>query len=137
MLNKYEKIALLLADGGMLLYWFIVFLNYANLIYIAPEYMFSDYNSPLMVAWNLSFLPIDIAFSVLGLLALLAPITKKTKTLFNIVSLTLMFCAGVMAVSFWAIIGFYDWFWWGINLWLVILPIVILLNHRRQQNIND
>ena len=45
--------------------------------------------------------------------------------LFNIsdVSLSLMFCAGLMAISFWAIRGSYDLFWWGVNLWLILLSL--------------
>lgn len=120
-----QKKLIILTDLGMLLYWFIILMAAQNVLNIPPDYMYSDHTSPFMVYWNLSFLPIDIMFSVLGIASITLPLKDKLKENLNIISLTLMFCAGFMAISFWAIAGDFDPFWWGINLWLVILPIAI------------
>jgi peptidoglycan biosynthesis protein MviN/MurJ (putative lipid II flippase) len=42
----------------------------------------------------------------------------------QIISLTLMFCAGLMALSFWALQCWFDVAWWGMNAWLVALSVV-------------
>ena len=41
-------------------------------------------------------------------------------------SLSLTFCAGLMAISFWAIRGDFDPTWWGVNLALMIWPLFYL-----------
>ena len=129
-IGKSQKTLLLLTDAGMLLYWLIVFLDALSLIALNPEYMYSDYQNPLMVAWNLSFLPIDVAFALSGLVALLYPLSQKTKETLITISLTLMFCAGVMALSFWIILEDFNLFWWGVNLWLMALPIAVIVQSR-------
>ena len=43
-----------------------------------------------------------------------------------IVSLSLTFCAGLMAISFWAIRGDFDPTWWAVNLALMIWPLFYL-----------
>ncbi len=132
LLGKNQKMLVAATDFGMLVYWLLVFLNFLEIISLDPEYMYSDYGDPTIVAWNLSFLPIDLAFSVLGLIGIFYALADKTKELFNVISLSLMFCAGIMAISFWLIVADYKIFWWLINLWLVVLPVGLLLNWRAQ-----
>ncbi len=55
----------------------------------------------------------------------LLTITEARKML-SMFSLSLMFSAGLMAISFWIIEQFYDPFWWGLNLWLLVLPLAIV-----------
>ena len=129
-IGKSQKTLLLLTDAGMLLYWLVVFLDALSLIALNPEYMYSDYQNPLMVAWNLSFLPIDVAFALSGLVALLYPLSQKAQETLITISLTLMFCAGVMALSFWLILEDFNLFWWGVNLWLMALPIAVIVRNR-------
>ena len=129
-IGKSQKTLLLLTDAGMLLYWLVVFLDALSLVRLNPEYMYSDYQNPLMVAWNLSFLPIDVAFALSGLVALLYPLSQKAKETLITISLTLMFCAGVMALSFWIILEDFNLFWWGVNLWLMALPIAVIVQNR-------
>ena len=87
----------------------------------------------MVVAWNWSFLPLDLLFAVAGLLARFGPMEGKASGVLAIVSLSLMFCAGLMAVSFWMIQQFYDPFWWGVNLWLVLLSSVALIRRARSK----
>ena len=42
-----------------------------------------------------------------------------------IVGLTLTFCAGLMAVSFWALYGDVNLVWWAPNIVLMIVPCVL------------
>ncbi len=126
-LGRIEKRFVLITDVGMLLYWLIIFMAYAGIAQVPPEYMYSDYGNPLIVAWNLSFLPIDIAFSVLGLAAMTLPLQSSTRGQLNTISLTLMLCAGLMAISFWSVTGAFDLLWWAVNGWLVLLPMVIFV----------
>jgi hypothetical protein len=60
---------LTLTEGGILLYWIFAFFVVAGLINVAPEYMYSDYQNPVIVSWNWSFFPLDILFAVLGLVS--------------------------------------------------------------------
>lgn len=119
------KFFLVVTEIAMLLYWVLISLVSLGVLSIPPEWMYSDHTNPLVVAWNWSFLPIDVLFSVTGLLAIYGKFSVKKKQSLMIISLTLMFCAGIMAISFWAIRGEFDLFWWGMNIWLMILPLLI------------
>lgn len=117
------RVLLTLTEAGMLLYWLFASLAALSVISIPPELMYSDYENPLVVSWNWSFLPIDIAFAGLGLMQRFFMVPGRSRDLTAACGLTLMFCAGVMAISYWVLQGFYDPFWWGLNLWLMALSI--------------
>ena len=52
----------LVVDIGFILYWTV------TLLHLIPEaYLFKDYEDPILVAWNWSFLPLDLFISVTGL----------------------------------------------------------------------
>lgn len=110
----------------MLLYWVLAAALVFDLISIDPALMYSDYENPLVVAWNWSFFPIDIAFAVTGLSARFGSVSGPLKFKLEIVSALLMFCAGLMAVSFWTLTGDFDATWWGMNVWLMLLGMVNL-----------
>jgi hypothetical protein len=79
------------------------------------------------VAWNWSFLPVDLAFSILGLAAVRAarrgnPIWRPLALL----SLAFTMVAGGMAVSYWTLLGEFDPSWFLPNLALVIWPLFFL-----------
>ncbi len=59
---KKLKYLFLIVDIGFILYWVITLLKI-----IPPEYLYSDYNNPMMVDWNWSFLPLDLCISYTGL----------------------------------------------------------------------
>ncbi|MCL6282984.1 YvaD family protein [Ruegeria sp. 2012CJ41-6] len=117
------KTLLTLTEAGMLLYWALALAALAGWQIIPPDQMYSDYEDPLIIAWNWSFFPLDVTFAVLGLTGRFAISDPARKAQVGLVALTLMFCAGLMALSFWSIRLWFDPLWWGLNLWLVILPV--------------
>ena len=120
-------IALTVTDVAFILYWTLAALSQVGVIQIPPEWMYANYDQPDVIAWNWSFLPIDLAFSVFGLKAVAAarrgdPAWRP----FAIVSLTLTMAAGGMAVSYWAILREFDPSWFLANLALVIWPLFFM-----------
>ena len=59
--------ALTITDILFLLYGSAAGLAQAGSLHIPPEWMYADYEQPQVIAWNWSVLPVDLAFSVLGL----------------------------------------------------------------------
>ncbi len=121
-------------DIGMLTYWAVTALMALGLLTLPPEWLFKDYDDPRVVAWNWSFLPIDLAFSLSGLWALHRERTgAEDWKIWATVSLTLTFCAGIMAISYWTLTGDFDPSWWIPNLFLTLwpLPFLFSLTHTR------
>jgi hypothetical protein len=113
----------------MLAYWIVAALVEAGTIAVPKAWMYPSFEDPMIVAWNWSFFPLDVLFAVSGLLALYGPWPRARSRLL-LASLVLMFCAGLMAISFWAIRGEFDPTWWGANLWLMALPILVSFRWR-------
>jgi hypothetical protein len=109
-----------LLDGGMILYWAISAIACFGIIALPKEMMYAGYGSMIVDAWNWSFAPLDIAFSALGLLAIwLAKNNDPRWQPVAILSLALTFCAGLMAISYWMLIDYYDFSWWLPNVALM------------------
>ena len=115
-------ILLTLTELGMILYWLVVSAGFLGLLHLNQVYMYTEYSNPIMASWNWSFFPLDMLFAILGLYGRFGQITNSQKRFLSNVSLSLMFCAGLMALSFWAIQGEFSWAWWGVNFWLMCLP---------------
>jgi hypothetical protein len=116
------KIFFLVTDIGFIIYWLI------TLLHIIPaEYLFKDYNNPILVAWNWSFLPLDLSISLTGITTLIL-YTRKSPAwkLTAVISLVLTFCSGLQAISFWAMRLDFDPLWWGTNLYLLVYPLFFL-----------
>lgn len=134
-MKKLISALLTSTEIGMISYWFVALLMLFGLLYIPPEYMYSNYENPTIVAWNWSFLPIDLIFSIVGLYGRFGQHSLYKKQLLETVSLSLMFCAGLMAISFWTIQNSYDVFWWGTNIWLIALSLTVFLrNYYAEKN---
>lgn len=131
-MNKTIKVLLTVTEVGMIAYWVFATLVLLNIIYVSPELMYSNYKNPIIVAWNWSFLPIDILFATIGLIATFVPMSKQRQQFLSIVSLTLMFCAGLMAISFWLLQQSFDPIWWTVNLWLMLLATAALFHKYNQ-----
>ncbi|GAA2208978.1 hypothetical protein GCM10009850_044360 [Nonomuraea monospora] len=113
------KIAMLITDVALLLYWVVVF---AGLI--PPELAYQDYTNPILTDWNASFVLLDLAASLTGLATLCA--TSSARPLMT-VSLTLTSTAGLQAVAFWALRGDFTLAWWLPNLFLLLFPLPALV----------
>jgi hypothetical protein len=123
------SILLTTTEIGMLAYWVLAASMALGLMNIPPDWMYSNHTDPIIVAWNWSFFPIDVLFAGTGLVARYS--ARAPKHLADI-SLTLMFCAGLMALSFWTIRREFDAFWWAANAWLVGMATFGLIYQRRK-----
>ena len=67
MIEAGNRVLLTITETGMLLYWLFAGLVAFGLISVEPESMYPDHTNPAVVAWNWSFLPIDVLFALSGL----------------------------------------------------------------------
>jgi hypothetical protein len=109
-------------DLGFIAYWLMTALHL-----IPAQYLFQDYTNPILTAWNWSFLPLDLAISASGLVALWAYQQKlEMWRSLALISLVLTFVSGLNAIAFWLIRGDFDPTWWIPNLYLMIYPLFFL-----------
>ncbi len=120
------RIALTATDVGFVAYWAVAALSQFGLIAIPSEWMYANYDQPDVIAWNWSYLPMDLAFSWFGLRAVARARTGRPWRGHALVSLTLTMAAGGMAVSYWALLGEIDPGWFGTNALLVIWPLFFM-----------
>lgn len=118
---------LLVTDVGFVLYWAVSLLVVVGLDVVPESWLFNDYDDPIVYAWNWSFFPLDMVLSACGLLAVRRhargdPSWRPLAAF----SLALTFCAGFMAISFWAIRLDFDPSWWAANLFLAVWPLCFL-----------
>lgn len=114
---------LLVIDIAFLAYWTFSALVLFGALKVAPSMMYADYDEPSVVAWNWSFLPIDLAFSLTGLSAVV--LSKRGNAAWialAIISMTLTSAAGAMAVTYWTLMGQFDPAWFLPNLAIFLLP---------------
>ena len=117
---KSLSFTLKLMDGGMIIYWAIMATACMGLIILPRDIMYAGYGSTIMDVWNWSFVPLDLAFSILGLASVRLAQKGDARWLpMALLSLALTFCAGLMAVSFWMLTGYFDISWWLPNLLLM------------------
>jgi hypothetical protein len=121
---RATKLLMLLTDLGFAAYWLVTALG------LIPEsWLFKDYHDPLLMAWNWSFLPLDLLVSASGLagLALVArrhrPRLRAAGRRLMLLSLAFTLCSGLMAIAFWAIRADFDPLWWSFNGFLLLYPI--------------
>lgn len=122
------KVLLLVTDLGFLLYWGVTALHV-----IPPEWAYQDYTNPLLVSWNWSFLPLDLAASAFGLAGY--ALWNRRVSLGSslvLVSLALTSSSGLNALAFWSFQGQFDPWWWGANGFLLLWPIPFLVAHLRR-----
>jgi hypothetical protein len=113
--------AFLVIDFGFIAYWAITLLDT-----IPVDYLFKDYDNPILHAWNWSFLPLDLLISASGLTAVIRVKRGESWRSWALISLVLTFCSGLQALSFWALRGDLDPAWWLPNLFLLLYPFVFL-----------
>lgn len=116
------KVFFLITDIGFLAYWFITLLHI-----IPPNLTFGDYENPIISAWNWSFMPLDLFISITGITSLILYI--KSNSLWKklaLISLSLTFCSGLQAISFWFLRSDFDLVWWVLNSYLIIYPLFFI-----------
>jgi hypothetical protein len=121
---KILKPFFLITDIGFITYWVITALHL-----IPPQYLYKDYTNPLLVAWNWSFLLLDLCVSASGLSSvyLYSRGSAHWRDL-ALISLVLTFCSGLQAISFFALHADFDPLWWLPNLYLLIYPIPFVVS---------
>lgn len=119
--------ALRITDVLFLLYWAAALGDLFGLFELPAQLMYAGYREPQVAAWNWSFFPLDIGFSVLGLWAVrLARAGNQLWRPIALVSLVLTLVAGLMAVAYWTILKQFDPSWFLPNLALLIWPLFFL-----------
>ncbi|MDP3853779.1 DUF5360 family protein [Phenylobacterium sp.] len=119
--------ALAITDLLFLAYWSLALLSQVGAVAIPADLMYAGYEDARVVAWNWSFFPLDLAFSVTGLLAVRA--ARRGDPAWRplaLISLTLTVVAGLMAVGYWAILREFDPAWFLPNLALAAWPFAFL-----------
>ena len=113
------RVFVLLTDVGFIAYWLATLLHL-----VPPSYLFKDYAEPLVVAWNWSFFPLDLAVSATGLASLWLQRRGDPRwPAWTLVSLTLTSCSGLMAIAFWGMRGDFELSWWLPNGFLLLYPL--------------
>lgn len=119
--------ALTITDFAFLIYWAAAALHALAIIQIPQEWLYTNADDPRVVAWNWSFFPLDVAFSLTGLAAVrYARVGSGAWRPLALISLILTMVAGGMAVGYWLLLAEYDPFWIGANTLLLIWPIPFL-----------
>lgn len=126
-MSRPLALLMLATDLLFLAYWVVAGLAEAGFIQLPPDAMYADYRNARVVAWNWSFLPVDLAFSLTGLAAVTAarrgsPIWRPLA----ILSLAFTATAGGMAVAYWTLLGEFDPGWYLPNLALLLWPMIFL-----------
>ena len=121
------RIALTLTDGLFIAYWTLAVLSVLGWVTIPDAWLYAEANNPRVVAWNWSFFPLDIAFSVTGILAIrYAGLQHSAWRPWALISLVLTMVAGTMAVGYWTLLQEFDWLWFLPNLALMLWPLAFL-----------
>lgn len=125
--------ALLVTDLAFLAYWSASALQLVGVADVPAAMMYADHLEPRVIAWNWSFLPLDLAFSLTGLAAVSASRRGNAswRTL-AIVSLALTATAGGLAVSYWTLLAEFDPAWFLPNLAILFWPFAFLPGLIRQ-----
>lgn len=121
-MGRTLKGLMLFTDVGFVVYWVITFLGI-----LPKEYLYKDYTNELAVAWNMSFIPLDLIISATGLISIYFYNRRSEHwAALCIVSLSLTFCSGLQAIAFWVIRLDFDVMWWTPNLFLLLYPLFFL-----------
>lgn len=115
----------LLTDIGFIVYWSVTAIAAVGWLSLPPEWLFQDYQDPNIVAWNWSFMPLDILASLTGLYAVAMASGARAWQKAALISMTLTFFAGFMAICFWILQGSFDVSWWAANLFLMLWPLLL------------
>jgi hypothetical protein len=112
------KLFLLIVDLGFITYWTITVLHL-----LPPSWLYAHHDEPVMVAWNFSFLPLDLAVSATGLGAVVLSRRRDIRwQKAALLSLAFTSASGLNAIAFWLLRRDFDLGWWLPNLVLMLGP---------------
>lgn len=121
------RLGLAVTDVAFLLYWVVAGASALGLVAIPESLLYADASNARVVAWNWSFFPLDVAFSVTGLLAVhKARRGDPSWRPLALVSLVLTMVAGGMAVAYWTLLAEFNPAWFLPNLALLVWPVFFL-----------
>jgi hypothetical protein len=126
-MSKSLRLALSITDVLFLTYWALSALHTFGVLPIPADWLYAEANNPRVVAWNWSFFPLDLAFSLTGLSAI--HYARQNNPLWRplaLISLVLTTVAGGMAVGYWLLLREFDPFWFLPNLALLVWPLFFL-----------
>lgn len=119
--------SILVTDLAFLAYWSVSLAALCGIIGLPPELMYRGYDQPRVIAWNWSFLPLDLGFSFAGLAAVAAARRgHRSWRSLAIISLCFTMAAGGLAVTYWSILQEYDPAWFLPNLAILLWPLFFL-----------
>lgn len=119
-------LGILVTDLAFTLYWVVSAAYLVGLVDVPEAYLFSGYHDRRLMAWNWSFLPLDLAATAFGAWAILAARQKREWKTLAAVSLALWSTAGGMAIAYWTLMGEFDPSWFLPNLLVFIWPLFFL-----------
>jgi hypothetical protein len=126
-MSRPLSLLLLATDILFLAYWTLSFAAQLHLLTIPPSLLYAGYDQPRVVAWNWSFLPTDLMFSLTGITAVtLARRQNPAWRPIALMSLCFTITAGLMAIAYWTLLGEFDPAWFLPNLALVLWPLPFL-----------
>jgi len=128
-MSRALALSISITDFLFMTYWLIVGLALFGVFSLPPDLMYGDHTNPRVVAWNWSFFPLDLVFSIFGYLAISAnrrgdPVWRP----YALISLVLTMTAGGMAVVYWAILREFDPTWFIPNFVLLVWPLFFIRN---------
>lgn len=119
-------LSIILTDIAYILYWIISAAMLFGIINVPEAYLYPGYHDPHLVAWNWSFLPLDLAAMAFGAWAIMASREKREWRTLAAVSLALWSTAGGMAIAYWTLMGEFDPSWFLPNLLVFVWPLFFL-----------
>ena len=126
-MSRALMLSISITDFLFMTYWLIVGLALFGVFSLPPDLMYGDHTNPRVVAWNWSFFPLDLIFSIFGYLAISAsrrgdPVWRQ----YALISLVLTMTAGGMAVVYWAILQEFEPAWFIPNFVLLVWPLFFI-----------
>jgi Family of unknown function (DUF5360) len=121
------RFALAITDILFLIYWTFAALDALGVIAFPADWLYANAHDPRVVAWNWSFFPLDVAFSITGLAAV--RLAQRGDGLWRplaLISLILTMVAGGMAVGYWTLLREFDPAWFLPNLVLFVWPLFFI-----------
>lgn len=112
-------------DLGFLAYWLTSAAYAIGWVDIPADWLFADYHDVRAIAWNWSFLPLDIAVSILGLTSVWTAQRRRPWRMLAALSLALCSTAGGMAIGYWTLLGEFELEWFLPNLFLLVWPLLL------------